>query len=68
MAAAGFGINACNDLSKSITELVSNNSANSNRLDIDKLKQLKIMLDERLITQADYDSVKNEILTKIANL
>lgn len=68
MAAAGFGINACNDLSKSITELVSNNSANSNRLDIDKLKQLKIMLDERLITQADYDSVKNEILTKIAHL
>ena len=26
------------------------------------------MLDEKLITQADYDSVKNEILTKIANL
>lgn len=68
MAAAGFGINLSGELSKSITNLMSADESATTNTEIEKLSQLKIMLDKNLITQDDYDKVKSKILSKLLSI
>ena len=71
LAGAGAGIVAGVEVAKSISKLTDSvfgdtiSSAPQAEDDVERLAKLKKMLDMQLISQDDYDKVKNEILKKI---
>lgn len=68
LAGAGMGVAAGVEVAKNISKLsesVFYNEQSSSPFDINRLKQLKEMLDMGLITQEDYDRAKNEMITKL---
>lgn len=68
LAGAGAGIVAGVEVAKSVskmTESVFGTSASGKGDDINQLAKLKKMLDMELITQEDYDKVKEDVLKKM---
>lgn len=68
LAGAGMGVAAGFQVAKTVSNLAESlliDEKLSPNVDINRLKQLKEMLNLGLITQDDYDKVKNEILTKL---
>lgn len=68
LAGAGAGIVAGVEVAKSISKLtdsVFSDQSSKSSDDVERLSKLKKMLDIGLISQDDYDKVKNEILKKM---
>jgi len=71
LAGAGAGIVAGVEVAKSISKLTDSVFGDSvtpsprTEDDVERLAKLKKMLDMQLISQEDYDKVKNEILKKM---
>ena len=71
LAGAGAGIVAGVEVAKSISKLTDSvfgeNTSPAPQMedDVERLAKLKKMLDKQLISQDDYDKVKNEILKKM---
>ena len=71
LAGAGAGIVAGVEVAKSISKLTDSvfgdNASQSDQTEdfVTRLEKLKKMLDNELISQDDYDKVKNEILKKM---
>jgi membrane protease subunit (stomatin/prohibitin family) len=71
LAGAGAGIVAGVEVAKSISKLTDSvfgdslSNTKKSEDDVERLAKLKQMLDKQLISQDDYDKVKNEILKKM---